>query len=449
MISSPPEEAEHIRGKTLTPESPKPVHYPSPSNIPILEKQMDPMFHEPPAPSQPYPQMPTPSLHSNASLYADQQATPSYQNLGRQGALGAASALYQQSSTYSNAYNTQSQDNPSPVHTYPSQNQASASSYSETNSAPFQDHRAAYPSSYDSNAYVALQSQAHPPQGAQYQPQGSSNGGVDYQALLDSLSPATEANNGDRYNASSLSAHPPQSQGQAAGSSLPAAPNLPPRPPPQDKNATSLNANDDIRSYHPHSQKSTNNQLRGNGQLQPLNVRGGGAQDSATRSNQSPSTPAYSQRQSDDQQGDAPDDEDSRWPAEVNRLYEEFLDDERKYVTDGQWDQFPMGSRLFIGKLDLFSLPEGYSCIRGNLPTEKVTKRDIFHRFFRHGKLAQISIKQAYGFVQFLDTESSHRALQAEQGQAVRGRKMRKCRLPCIGEFILTWRRPRNIEASA
>ncbi len=62
----------------------------------------------------------------------------------------------------------------------------------------------------------------------------------------------------------------------------------------------------------------------------------------------------------------------------------------------------------------------------GNLPTEKVTKRDIFHRFYRHGKLAQISIKQAYGFVQFLDCESCRRALQAEQGQAVRGRKMRK-----------------------
>lgn len=61
---------------------------------------------------------------------------------------------------------------------------------------------------------------------------------------------------------------------------------------------------------------------------------------------------------------------------------------------------------------------------KGNLPTEKVTKRDIFHRFHRHGSLAQISIKQAYGFVQFLDAESCSRALRAEQGQQVRGRKM-------------------------
>lgn len=55
-----------------------------------------------------------------------------------------------------------------------------------------------------------------------------------------------------------------------------------------------------------------------------------------------------------------------------------------------------------------------------------MTKRDIFHRFYRHGKLAQISIKQAYGFVQFLDSESCRRALDTEQGQAVRGRKMRE-----------------------
>lgn len=66
----------------------------------------------------------------------------------------------------------------------------------------------------------------------------------------------------------------------------------------------------------------------------------------------------------------------------------------------------------------------------GNLPTEKVTKRDIFHRFYRHGQLAQISIKQAYGFVQFLYAESCAQALRAEQGQQVRGRKMRKQRLP-------------------
>ena len=69
------------------------------------------------------------------------------------------------------------------------------------------------------------------------------------------------------------------------------------------------------------------------------------------RMNQSPTTHGYGQRQSIDQQRSAtPDDEDQRWPPEVNKLYEDFLDQERKFVTEGQWDQFPMGSRLFIGQ---------------------------------------------------------------------------------------------------
>lgn len=63
--------------------------------------------------------------------------------------------------------------------------------------------------------------------------------------------------------------------------------------------------------------------------------------------------------------------------------------------------------------------------ITGNLPTEKVTKRDVFRVFRKHGRLAQVSIKQAYGFVQFLDTQSCSAALRAEQGASIRGRKMR------------------------
>ena len=54
-----------------------------------------------------------------------------------------------------------------------------------------------------------------------------------------------------------------------------------------------------------------------------------------------------------------------------------------------------------------------------------VSKRDLFYIFHKYGRLAQVSIKQAYGFIQFLDAESCRRALQGEQGQFVRGRKMR------------------------
>lgn len=46
MTPSPPDEAIHFRGKTLTPESPRPLHIPEPSNIPVLENQMDPVFND-------------------------------------------------------------------------------------------------------------------------------------------------------------------------------------------------------------------------------------------------------------------------------------------------------------------------------------------------------------------------------------------------------------------
>lgn len=375
MISSPPEEAEHIRGQTLTPESPKPVHYPSPANVPILVEQMDPMYNEPPlsigtpASFQSYQQQTqTPSAQSTTSYYAEQQAPSNYHNAGAHGAVGGAPAGYSQSAAYGGGQNAQSQDTSS-IHNYPSQNQAPTSSFSEPNPAPIQDNRAAYPSSYNPNAYAAHQAQAQPSQGNPYPFQSQAvpaGSGIlnHYQALLDNLSATADSGAADRYAAPSMPSQPAQSQNQTPVSTLPAAPNLPPRPPPQDKSTThpNFNANDDIRSYHPHSQKQTNNQYRGPSQLQPLSTRGSGANTSydvhsATRSNQSPSTPGYGQRRSVDLRSATPDDEDIRWPPEINRLYEDFLEDERKYVTDGQWDQFPNGSRLFIGEFASSTFP--------------------------------------------------------------------------------------------
>lgn len=60
----------------------------------------------------------------------------------------------------------------------------------------------------------------------------------------------------------------------------------------------------------------------------------------------------------------------------------------------------------------------------GNLFTEQVTKRDIFYVFHKYGRLAQISMKSAYGFVQYHDSQSCMRALQSEQGIEIRGRKI-------------------------
>ena len=62
----------------------------------------------------------------------------------------------------------------------------------------------------------------------------------------------------------------------------------------------------------------------------------------------------------------------------------------------------------------------------GNLYTEKVTKRDLFYVFYKYGRIAQISMKSAYGFVQYHDADACFHALQAEQAIEIKGRKIRK-----------------------
>jgi hypothetical protein len=57
-----------------------------------------------------------------------------------------------------------------------------------------------------------------------------------------------------------------------------------------------------------------------------------------------------------------------------------------------------------------------------------VTKRDVFHLFHKYGKVAQIAIKQAYGFVQYYTADSCYAALDHEQGAVIRDKKMRKLR---------------------
>ena len=61
-----------------------------------------------------------------------------------------------------------------------------------------------------------------------------------------------------------------------------------------------------------------------------------------------------------------------------------------------------------------------------------MTKRDIFHIFHKYGTLAQIAIKQAYGFVQFETADACFAALDHEQGAVIRDKKMRKSKRPRI-----------------
>jgi nuclear polyadenylated RNA-binding protein 3 len=98
----------------------------------------------------------------------------------------------------------------------------------------------------------------------------------------------------------------------------------------------------------------------------------------------------------------------SQSPA-IQQAWETFLVDEKRYTSEAKWDRFPEGSRIFIG----------------NLSSERVSKREVFEAFHKFGRLAQISLKNAYGFVQYHTAGEGLAAMQGAQGAEMGGRKIR------------------------
>ncbi|KAI9707125.1 MAG: hypothetical protein M1836_000085 [Candelina mexicana] len=512
MTSRLPSEAPEYHSRNLSPVSPRPVHLPEPSNIPVLQNQMDPLLNDTATymGQQTLPGLATATSSTNYSTVpaSDQISSPPYAVNGNgvgngqttqtgNEADGGGNDDYAMSLDFDDEDESEEQhvsttaedthstnpgatathmDDAHTVSTSPKSDQppnagvpAFAQSEPLTDALSFSHSlpNATAPGSAIAEATnepiptpVTSQDQE---EDAQARPNGGeatdvNNGGVNYQTLLDNLStsiatvpsieglaaPAAPA-------ASSASLAPSITSGSVPSptTALPPHANLPPRPPPQEKPATHPNyaPGDDIRSYHPHNQTPTisptfstqpSNSFRPPPHGLPPPMAAAGAPGTTPAANGLPPPPLATFQQLplaalQQQQQQSPsatqngrqgqkfertiarsinsqdDDEDQQpWGPEVQAKYDRFLHDERTYVTEGQWDKFPSNSRLFIG----------------NLPTEKVTKRDLFHIFHKHGKLAQVSIKQAYGFVQFLDSSACYRALQDEQGMSVRGRKM-------------------------
>lgn len=301
-------------------------------------------------------------------------------------------------------------------------------------------------------------------------------GAVDVQSLLDTLqtsvASAPEANAAPSaegltvtttLSPSHSQAQPPvpgaEPSSSISASGLGAPPSgLPPRPPPQEQpliNSNYVHAN--LRDYHPHASHQAVQHARSSssangdsnaaafaqnaqgtapiqappeaGQSQGRKVAPQPSHTLASSSKSFPpsNTSVESRRDLKASTGETPTVDDQPWTQDIQRKYDQFLEEERKYVGEARWEQFPQGSRLFVG---MHNLP-GYEVLfvltkPGNLSSERVTKRDIFHVFHTYGELAQISIKQAYGFVQFLRTEDCMRALTAEQGRQIRDKRIRK-----------------------
>lgn len=90
------------------------------------------------------------------------------------------------------------------------------------------------------------------------------------------------------------------------------------------------------------------------------------------------------------------------------RAYERFLNEEEEYVASGHWERFPFGSRMFVG----------------NLPSNRVTKAQLFKLFSKYGRVAQIVMKQAYGFIQFHEPDSVNKVIEVYGNKTLRGNSL-------------------------
>ncbi|KAI9754085.1 MAG: hypothetical protein M4579_004868 [Chaenotheca gracillima] len=501
MTTVPSSEEPEAFEKSLTPAlvSPLPVHLPEPSNIPVLQNQMDPVFNDTATHLEPNQSISHPAAIPNneqtsgempdeaktSSVYGETADGVGNQIIPKEGQGEedttddyAMSLDYDDDDGHENGYSIANQD------AIPTRDDAPVASTNENEKADEVSHNPAPMATYDDNMATSTDAQSNPslsthtlnekteaspildeptknvnlpaastePRDGSFQFQTNGENsmdvaqeGVNFQTLLDNLSssattaPSAEGQPTSTTDFSAVNGTLPNGeQDQSSTSGLPSYANLPPRPPPQDKPTLHPNYSpgDDIRSYHPHNPTplgSSNFSTSPSSSYHPPGVASpviaAGAPGTASQPGSGlppPPVATFQQAQaSTAQQPESPVTQSSRhpvrqerygsrsttgleneedqapWGPEIQKIYDQFLHDERTYVTEGQWDRFPPNSRLFIG----------------NLPTEKVTKRDLFHIFHRHGKLAQVSIKQAYGFIQFLDSESCHRALQNEQGQ--------------------------------
>ena len=433
MTSSPPAEAPRFRGKTLTPESPVPLHIPEPANIPVLQNQIDPIFNlmsthiESQFPPSNLTMMSAnTSLHQPSNVASDNpvlqpvdtgvvsegilqdhhdsdsdgdddyimafEAEEPQEQSGRQSNdtiqnLQSSSTL--QPSTTTAAYETSlplGQIDPTLL---PSgQSQDASEIPSQRKSDPLEPPQEPLISlGPETTAFNVSEENKLDLRNVD---SDVNDGGVNYQTLLDNLSPAVAtAPSAENISSTTTTGQlentdaPRPNSAEPNLAALPIPAGLPPRPPPQEKPAIHPNytPGEDIRTYHyPHTQTSTshpsyttqssNSYRPSQGYPPPTSSTGVGANGlppppiatfqqpppKASQSQRSPLTPQSRQKNGVAKDGESPTDpanedgDDAPWPLEVERKYTQFLHDEAVYVAEGLWDRFPQGSRLFVGR---------------------------------------------------------------------------------------------------
>lgn len=409
---SPPLEAQRF-GRSQTPESPRPIAIPEPSNIPVLQNQMDPVFNDTATydirpDSQPSMAFKNTSSDSSEMHYEDLNAKSQALQQSLLNDQAEAQRVQNHAASSNDANNAQV--------SMPQQNEKLLSS-APANHAIIQ-HQTNQLS--ESKEHIPDTGEALSQPGLSIPQSGKGKGpivtgeqnGIDYESILASIDAPTS----DNVPVATTSAHEenPNVSSAVVEKPLPAPIGLPPKPPLPEKPANFaeynmpdtfhssyfINAPASAAASHDVDTALLKSTPAPNGLAPPPSLSSqqtGGYANQLSVKPQLQNLPVYIPQ---------PSDTERPWGLEIQQIYDKFLEDERMYVTEGVWDKFPLGSRLFVG----------------NLPTEKVTKRDLFHIFHKYGQLAQISIKQAYGFVQFLHAADCQAALQAEQGVELRER---------------------------
>ena len=411
MPSSPPAEAPHYNGKTLSPASPKPIHIPEPQNIPVLQNQIDPIFN---LVSTHMEGLNNSSASSMTTLVGNSQNSPQQRasianDAGAAGYTSMASGLNGNDGSRvgqggSAVQEQENQDLP-PNHSTNDQPSVSIGA-SDYISAPVQSNVVSFPQSqnhdHPAEAPLSATSEYQPtsiahvntfPNTTNLDAQGTSDAtqrspnkdlpvdGGNIQALLDNLIASASAAPSAENSVSSAAVAPPSTVAPVSSPSsiqtpiaaFPTPAGLPPRPPPQDEPTIHPNytAGQSIRSYHnpptqPGSGASPNTQPT-NSYRPPQNVP---PSNGVSSSGIAPPPPESFQQAAPSQQPQSPHEQQrdefgrdvgrsslslqgepsqSQFGPDRDRAYQDFLRDEAVYVSEGTWDRFPQGSRLFIG----------------------------------------------------------------------------------------------------
>jgi hypothetical protein len=379
MSATPPQEAAEFRGNSHTPVSPKPSYFPSPANIPILEAQMDPTFNEtmmqtmhPDTFSSTAPAATQFDIATASGGVADQNTESATNARGTDGAQqDKAANIYLQIQEASRQYMPHN-DTSLVTDQNVSQGTTSLSQRPDVSSEAVQATSAAETSGVD-HASLDLPSATadisiHPEANVYTDPSQSTNPpptqntpSLDLDAILAGLEKQAQANipRVPPMDSAATAISTPPHNPKPEPSALPPNPNLPPKPPAQDLTShPNYTPSDDIRLYHPHSQKDAPASYRAgglptlntNGLPQPPHTYQTPLSSTFVSSTQSPAASNYGQRDG----TPTTEDEDIPLDPQTQRLYDQFLSFERQNVADGQWDKFAVGSRLFIGISTVF-----------------------------------------------------------------------------------------------